>query len=409
MTTLVNSLPTRTASNPGTFNAVYQSGEQNTLTNDQITTARNKYWPPRIGDGSSWEEVLPVTVMAYACYTPSNTTLTFYYDNLKNTRPGTTYDLPEEGYLPEWNSTGATKVVINSSFAGARPTTTFAWFYNMSGLTSILGMNYLNTSEVTDMSSMFQGCSGLTSLDLSSFNTSKVTTMESMFWACDGLTSLNLNGFNTSKVTTMQGMFCYCSSLTNLDLSSFNTSMVTKMSNMFTGCSNLTELDLGRFNTSKVTSMSSMFSSCSKLTELDLSSFNTSKVADMGQMFVLCDNLTTIYVGSGWTTAAVAASNYMFYNCTKIRGEKGTTYNANHLDAAYAHIDGGTSNPGYLSSAVRPGDVNGDGQVNITDVTVLINIVLTDSTPTAGADVNGDGNVNITDVTTLITMVMSGT
>ena len=60
---------------------------------------------------------------------------------------------------------------------------------------------------------------------------------------------------------------------------------------------------------------------------------------------------------------------------------------------------------------IRPktqrGDVNGDGQVNITDVTVLISMVLTGSTPTTAADVNGDGQVNITDVTVLISMVLS--
>ena len=30
---------------------------------------------------------------AYACYTSSNTTLTFYYDNQRSSRTGTTYDL----------------------------------------------------------------------------------------------------------------------------------------------------------------------------------------------------------------------------------------------------------------------------------------------------------------------------
>ena len=55
----------------------------------------------------------------------------------------------------------------------------------------------------------------------------------------------------------------------------------------------------------------------------------------------------------------------------------------------------------------RAGDVNGDGNVNITDVTILISMVLTDATPTHGADVNGDGAVNISDVTGLINMLLS--
>ena len=57
-----------------------------------------------------------------------------------------------------------------------------------------------------------------------------------------------------------------------------------------------------------------------------------------------------------------------------------------------------------------PGDVNNDGVVNITDVTVLINAVMTESfgnINTANADMNGDGTINITDVTMLINTVMA--
>ena len=39
----------------------------------------------------------------------------------------------------------------------------------------------------------------------------------------------------------------------------------------------------------------------------------------------------------------------MFKGCTSLKGGQGTTYNANHVDKAYAHIDGGPSNPGYFT------------------------------------------------------------
>ena len=39
---------------------------------------------------------------AYACYTPANTTLTFYYDDLRSSRTGTTYDLNEGARQPDW-------------------------------------------------------------------------------------------------------------------------------------------------------------------------------------------------------------------------------------------------------------------------------------------------------------------
>lgn len=86
------------------------------------------------------------------------------------------------------------------------------------------GKVYLDTSEVTNMSSMFSNCSGLTSLDLSNFNTSKVTNMSSMFNGCSKLTSLNLSNFDISKVTSMNSMFGLCSELEYIDLSNWDPS-----------------------------------------------------------------------------------------------------------------------------------------------------------------------------------------
>ena len=98
----------------------------------------------------------------------------------------------------------------------------------------------------------------------------------------------------------------------------------------------------------------------------------------MYNMFYNCPDLRTIYVGSGWSTAAVTNSVNMFNNCTSLVGGQGTTYDANHVDKTYAHIDGGPSNPGYFTdkNASLRGDVNGDGSVNISDAIMLINYVL---------------------------------
>ena len=430
--------------------------------------------------------------MSYACYTSSNHTLTFYYDNQWPYRTGKTYGLNAGGNAPTWRTDSTcfdvTKVVFDPSFSNARPTTTRSWFAEMVNLQSITGMEYLNTSEVTNMSFMFYGCSGLNSLDLSRFNTSKVTSMQSMFntcsrlksldlshfntanvtnmqymfYGCSGLTSLDLSSFNTSKVTSMYSMFNSCSGLKSLDLSHFNTANVTTMQYMFYGCSGLTSLDLSSFNTSKVTSMYSMFNSCSGLksldlshfntanvttmqymfygcsgltslnvsqfntakvqvmqsmfyncsglTSLDLSSFNTAKVTNMSYMFRGCSNLATIYVGSGWNTAAVTSSGYMFYLCTSLVGGMGTTYDANQVDVTYAHIDGGSDNPGYLTAkgTTQPGDVSGDGEIDVNDVTMMISSILND-TPVdlATADMNGDNVVDVLDVTMLIAFILN--
>ena len=96
-----------------------------------------------------------------------------------------------------------------------------------------------NTSKVTNMYSMFKGCSNLTSLDVGSFDTSNVTDMGSMFANCSNLAELDLRNFNTSNVVYMQEMFYGCSSLTSLDLSGWNMSNVTSMRDIFDGCGSL--------------------------------------------------------------------------------------------------------------------------------------------------------------------------
>ena len=170
-----------------------------------------------------------------------------------------------------------------------------------------------------------------------------------MFSGCKTLTNLELNSFNTVNVTDMSAMFNYCPSLKNLDVSNFKTNKVTTMYDMFRGCTSLTNLDVSTFYTANVTDMSAMFSGCSSLIILDVSNFNTVNVTDMSRMFSYCNILTTIYSGNGWSTDRVTKGQGMFYNCTSLVGGAGTTYDASHADKTYAHIDGGPSNPGYLT------------------------------------------------------------
>ena len=174
-----------------------------------------------------------------------------------------------------------------------------------------------NTSNLTRMNWMFKGCSGLTSLDVSSFDTSKVTDMDGMFGRCISLTSLDVSNFVTSNVTSMIGMFSSCYSLTSLDLRNFNTSNVTNMNNMFESCSGLASLDVSRFDTSNVTLMNGMFSGCSGLTSLTLSNFNTSNVIDMGYMFKGCSGLISLDL-SGWDTSKVTYMSDMFLHNAKL-------------------------------------------------------------------------------------------
>ena len=356
----------------------------------------------------------------YAVYDSGTTTLTFYGDGQRASHNGETekvYFLNQGSVNPYWYADGnyanVTKVVFDPSFADVRPTSTYGWFLRMANLTSIVGIENLYTRNVTTMRSMFNGCSSLTSLDLSNFDTENVTNMQRMFINCSSLTSLNLSSFNTAKVTDMYYMFGVCAGLTSLDVSSFNTENVTDMGYMFSWCTGLTSLDLSGFDTKNVTNMGFMFYKSSGLTSVDLSSFNTAKVTAMDRMFSGCTSLTTVYAGENWSTAAVTESDYMFTNCTNIKGGEGTTHDPYHVNAEYAHIDGGTSDPGYFTykASILLGDVNGDGDVNVADVTALVNIVNNVQIENGqwiieNADVDGSGEVTSDDVPALVSIIL---
>ena len=210
------------------------------------------------------------------------------------------------------------EIVFDKSFNTYAPTSLNSFFKNLKSLETITDLEYLNTANVTDMSSMFHSCSYLTELDLSNFNTEKVTDMSSMFDGCGKLTKLDISKFNTVDVMDMSSMFEDCGKLTELDLSNFNTENVTDMSHMFSKCAVLASLDLSKFNTTNVTSMSHMFSGCTKLASLDFSKFNTENVKEMISMFYSCGNLTLLDL-SNFNTTKVMNMSYMFNKCSDLQ------------------------------------------------------------------------------------------
>ena len=210
---------------------------------------------------------------AWVEYQEGTATLTFHYDENKEATTATAkYDLNSGSDKPGWVSDKnpkktVTTVVFDSCFVDARPTTTARWFYTFTKLNTIKGIEWLNTSKVTDMSYMFYRCVGMTELDLSHFDTSNVTTMESMFSNME-LTELDLSSFNTGKVTSMKNMFYYCNNLKSLNLTSFNTRNVKTMYAMFDHCVSFTELDLTSFDITEMNDskgLDRMFRNCSKL------------------------------------------------------------------------------------------------------------------------------------------------
>ena len=173
------------------------------------------------------------------------------------------YDGMKISDLPNYAS--LEKVVFEESFKKFEPTTLSSFFKELKSLTSIIGLENLNTTHVTDMSRMFYNCYNLSSLNLSQFNTGNVEKMNEMFYYCRGLNSLDLSAFNTAKVNNMYRMFYYCFVRT-IDLSSFNTANVENMDEMFAGASLVVNIYTSEsFKTDKLTTSKYMFYLCTKL------------------------------------------------------------------------------------------------------------------------------------------------
>ena len=177
-------------------------------------------------------------VFEYAEFDGGTGTLTFRHGLSK----------PEEAYAlnlgesePGWltHNKEIKEVVFDASFANARPTGSYKWFYDCTNLATIEGFENLNTENMTKMSYMFFLCRNLSSLDLTNFYTGNVTEMWNMFGGCEGLTSLDLTSFNTANVTEMNFMFQGCSALTTIYASEMFVTDQVEGYGMFKDCTNL--------------------------------------------------------------------------------------------------------------------------------------------------------------------------
>ncbi len=166
-----------------------------------------------------------------------------------------------------------------------------------------------NVSKVTNMSSMFSGCSAFNQ-DLSSWDVSKVTFMGYMFYKCFAFNQ-DLSNWNVSNVTNMGGMFHYCSSF-NQPLNNWNVSSVTDMEYMFDGCSAFNQ-DLGSWDMSNVTNMDYMFYNCSSFNQ-PLNNWNVSNVTYMGGMFSYCSVFNQDL--SSWNVSNVTIMRGIFSSCS---------------------------------------------------------------------------------------------
>ena len=247
---------------------------------------------------------------------------------------------------------------------------------------SSVSFDNFNTSEVTDMTGMFQNCSSLRSLDgIGGWNTSSLRSIRGMFNYCSSLTSLDLSGWNTSNVDNMSMAFQCCSSLTDLNgISGWNTSGVADLSYMFYGCSRLSSIDVSGWNTSNVISLESTFcglgleSPAAEICIAGLANWNTGNCITLAHLFMNgADNtgsgkltneslagvagwnvsrvtdMTSLFYGQGvnltaldlsrWDVSSVRSMNHMFADCRRLERLDLSNWNVGSLETVCNMFD----------------------------------------------------------------------
>ena len=316
---------------------------------------------------------------AYAVFDGGTRTLTF---GRGLSKPAGAYDLNEGNNEPGWltQKENIYKVVFDASFANARPTSCYYWFCGCSKLTDIEGIENLNTENVTNMNSMFDRCSALTSLDLTNFNTAKVSDMSYMFMGCSALTTIFVSDkFVTEQVISSDNMFHMCINLIGAieyDGSKIDHTYANYENGYFSpeggfhayaefneGTGTLTfrrglskpagayDLNVGNnlpgwdgqrekinkvvfdasFANAKPTSCYAWFSQCSNLTEIKgIENLNTQNVTGMSWMFYGCYALTSLDV-SKFDTQNVEDMSDMFSSCTVLKSLNVSNFNTQNV------------------------------------------------------------------------------
>ena len=187
------------------------------------------------------------------------------------------------------------------------------------GLISSIDFSHFNSSKLSNMNSIFSGCTDLETVDFTNFDWSNVEDIGYMFYSCDSLKSIDFSNADLSKVTNMDRtfqscdslesiifpelgpqnienmdyMFYYCPVLKSIDLSKFDLSKIINMNGMFQGCYSLESVTFSE-SLQNIEEMDSMFSECSSLKSIDLSIADLSKVTNMENMFEYCESLESV-------------------------------------------------------------------------------------------------------------------
>ena len=270
-------------------------GTTTTLTENQYTAYKNANTVSAdiIIDYTNYQEFVIKEPQVNPLNLPANTLRVRY---AQGTKPGTKFKTPT--LVDQENNIYDLTYDNNGDW-------TNLFQFEKDKVEEILG---INSENITNMNSAF---SRLSISKIPLFDTSSVTNMRSMFSGCSNLETVP--SFDTSSVTDMSWMFQNCVKLVTVP--TFNTTNVTNMNSMFQGCESLTTVPL--FDTANVTNMDNLFRDCFALTSIPL--FNTSSVTSMSYMckdcFSVASGALALYEQASIQSPVPTHDKYTFSNC----------------------------------------------------------------------------------------------
>ncbi len=256
---------------------------------------------------------------------------------------------------------------------------------NISGFSALKSLSVSNNSNLT---TLFCDNNALTSLEVSD-----CSALKTLFCQRNALTSLDV-----SSLSNLIQLECARNRLTSIDVSSnrklkvLNVCMNELTSINVQGCTAMEHLNCydNRLSTVSV-------ENCSSLRSIDIS-LNQIKESAMG---TLVNSLCTIPAGSTGEFDVYYDGNDPYegnvITTAQVKEARNKRwYPKKYISGSWVDI------PADLL-----GDVNGDGKINVTDITTLVNMILgVIPKNMESGDINGDGKLNVTDVTALVNIIL---